>query len=90
MSGSALMREPLLVGEICRAVVAAVDIPVTLKMRLGWDAAHLNAPQIASIAWQEGIEMLAVHGRTRCPNIRARLIGRPCGLFQKQCRCRCW
>jgi len=51
LSGSALMREPLLVGRICLAVVAAVAVPVTLKMRLGWAAAHLTAPQIASIAW---------------------------------------
>jgi len=72
LSGSALMREPLLVGRICQAVVAAVAVPVTLKMRLGWDAAHLNAPQIASIAWQEGIEMLAVHGRTRCQKYQGR------------------
>jgi len=53
-------------------VVAAVSIPVTLKMRLGWDAAHLNAPEIAEIAWQEGIEMLAVHGRTRCQKYQGR------------------
>jgi tRNA-dihydrouridine synthase B len=64
-AGSALMRDEALVGEIVRAVVAAVDVPVTLKIRTGWDAGHRNAPAIARIAEDAGIVALAVHGRTR-------------------------
>jgi tRNA-dihydrouridine synthase B len=48
------------------AVVDAVDVPVTLKMRLGWDDDSLNAPQLAKMAENAGIKMLAIHGRTRC------------------------
>ena len=66
LSGSALMRDEVLAGAIMEAVVAAVDIPVTLKMRLGWDDDSLNADRIGLIAEQAGIQMLAVHGRTRC------------------------
>ena len=64
-AGSALMREPALVARILDAVVRAVDVPVTLKIRTGWDAAHRNAPEIARIAQDAGIAALAVHGRTR-------------------------
>ena len=64
-AGSALMREPDLVARIVAAVVNAVDVPVTLKIRTGWDADHRNAPQIARIAEDAGIQALAVHGRTR-------------------------
>lgn len=64
-AGSALMREPDLVARIVEAVVRAVDVPVTLKIRTGWDAAHRNAPEIARIAEDAGIAALAVHGRTR-------------------------
>ncbi|MES2859131.1 MAG: tRNA dihydrouridine synthase DusB [Pseudomonadota bacterium] len=64
-AGSALMREPLLVARILEAVVRAVDVPVTLKIRTGWDAVHRNAPEIARIAEDVGIQALAVHGRTR-------------------------
>jgi tRNA-dihydrouridine synthase B len=64
-AGSALMREPALVARIVEAVVRAVDVPVTLKIRTGWDAAHRNAPEIARIAEDAGIAALAVHGRTR-------------------------
>ena len=66
LSGSALMRDEALAGAIMTAVVAAVDIPVTLKMRLGWDDDSLNVDRFARIAEDEGIQMLAVHGRTRC------------------------
>ena len=59
------MREPDLVARIVEAVVRAVDVPVTLKIRTGWDAAHRNAPEIARIAEDAGIAALAVHGRTR-------------------------
>lgn len=64
-AGSALMREPDLVARIVEAVVNAVDVPVTLKIRTGWDADHRNAPEIARIAEDAGIAALAVHGRTR-------------------------
>jgi len=64
-AGSALMRDEALVGRILEAVVAAVDVPVTLKIRTGWDAAHRNAPAIARIAQSAGIQALTVHGRTR-------------------------
>ncbi len=64
-AGSALMQDEALVARICAAVVAAVDVPVTLKIRTGWDSAHRNAPVIARIAQDAGIAALAVHGRTR-------------------------
>jgi tRNA-dihydrouridine synthase B len=64
-AGSALMRDEALVGRILDAVVAAVDVPVTLKIRTGWDAANRNAPMIARIAQAAGIQALTVHGRTR-------------------------
>ena len=65
LSGSALMQDEAAVAAICKAVVNAVNLPVTLKMRLGWDDDHKNAPTIARIAESEGIQLLAVHGRTR-------------------------
>ena len=64
-AGSALMRDEALVGRILEAVVAAVDVPVTLKIRTGWDAANRNAPAIARIAEASGIQALTVLGRTR-------------------------
>ncbi|KAF1003982.1 MAG: putative tRNA-dihydrouridine synthase [Luteibacter sp.] len=64
-SGSALLQDEPLVGRILHAVVAAVDIPVTLKIRTGWDRDHRNALTIARIAQDAGIAALAVHGRTR-------------------------
>ncbi|QOC22335.1 tRNA dihydrouridine synthase DusB [Wenzhouxiangella sp. AB-CW3] len=64
-AGSALMRDEALVVRILEAVVAAVDVPVTLKIRTGWDAEHRNGPTIALIAEDCGIQALAVHGRTR-------------------------
>jgi tRNA-dihydrouridine synthase B len=64
-AGSALMQDEALVARILAAVVAAVDVPVTLKIRTGWDTAHRNAPVIARIAEDAGIAALAVHGRTR-------------------------
>lgn len=64
-AGSALMQDEALVARILEAVVAAVDVPVTLKIRTGWDAEHRNAPTIARIAQESGIAALAVHGRTR-------------------------
>jgi len=64
-AGSALLRDEPLVKEILEAVVSAVDIPVTLKIRTGWDTQNKNAPTIAKIAEQAGIQALAIHGRTR-------------------------
>ena len=64
-AGSALMRDELLAGRILEATARAVDVPVTLKMRMGWDHQSLNAPNLARIAQASGITMLTVHGRTR-------------------------
>jgi len=64
-AGSALMRDERLVGAILEAVVQAVDVPVTLKIRTGWAQDHRNAPTIARIAEAAGIAALTVHGRTR-------------------------
>ena len=64
-AGSALMKDEALVRDILEAVVSAVDIPVTLKMRTGWDREHRNAPLIARMAEDAGIQALAIHGRTR-------------------------
>jgi len=64
-AGSALMRDEALVGRILDAVVAAVEVPVTLKIRTGWAADQKNARVIATIAEQAGIQALAIHGRTR-------------------------
>ena len=65
-SGSALMRDLDHARRIIEATVEAVNIPVTLKMRKGWDDDSLNAPELAQIAEDAGIRMLTVHGRTRC------------------------
>jgi tRNA-dihydrouridine synthase B len=65
MAGSALLQDERLVGRILDAVVSAVPVPVTLKIRTGWDPQHRNAPAIARLAEQAGIQALAVHGRTR-------------------------
>jgi tRNA-dihydrouridine synthase B len=64
-SGCALMREPDLARRLIAATVAGTKRPVTVKMRLGWDDASLNAPEIARIAEGEGAQMVTVHGRTR-------------------------
>ncbi len=65
-SGSALMKEPDHALRIIEAVVGAVDVPVTLKTRLGWDDACLNAPLLAKRAEGAGVAMVTIHGRTRC------------------------
>lgn len=65
LAGSALLRQPDLVRSICRAVVDAVEVPVTLKIRTGWDPDNRNGEEIARIAEDCGIAALAVHGRTR-------------------------
>jgi len=65
-AGSALMRDELHAARILEATVKAVALPVTLKMRMGWDDANRNAPNLARIAEQSGIRMVTIHGRTRC------------------------
>lgn len=65
-SGSYLMRDEVNAGKILEAAVKAVKIPVTMKMRMGWDHETKNAPRLAKIAEESGIKMLTVHGRTRC------------------------
>lgn len=65
-AGSALMRDLPLAAAIIEATVKAVDVPVTLKMRMGWNHDSLNAPELARIAEDLGIKLITVHGRTRC------------------------
>jgi len=65
MAGSALLKNEILVSKIIDAVVGAVSVPVTLKMRTGWDKEHRNGVRIAQIAEQFGVQAIAVHGRTR-------------------------
>ncbi|HKH27483.1 MAG TPA: tRNA dihydrouridine synthase DusB [Sphingomicrobium sp.] len=65
-AGSALMRDLPLAAALIDATVKAVQVPVTLKMRMGWDHSSLNAPELARIAEDLGIKMITVHGRTRC------------------------
>ena len=64
-AGSALMQDLKLAAELIGATVRAVSVPVTLKMRMGWDHEHLNAPELARIAEDIGVKMVTVHGRTR-------------------------
>jgi tRNA-dihydrouridine synthase B len=64
-AGSALMRDLKLAAQIVEATVKAVHVPVTLKMRMGWDHGSLNAPELARIAEDLGVKMITVHGRTR-------------------------
>ena len=66
LSGSALMRDLDHALTLIEATVGAVKVPVTLKMRLGWDETAINAPELAARAEQAGIRMVTVHGRTRC------------------------
>ena len=65
MAGSALLKDEPLVAQILRAVVSAVDVPVTLKIRTGWDKQNRNAVMIAKMAEDIGVQALAMHGRTR-------------------------
>jgi tRNA-dihydrouridine synthase B len=65
MAGSALMRDEAAAARILEATARAVSVPVTLKMRLGWDSANQNAPRLAAVAESAGIRMVTVHGRTR-------------------------
>jgi len=70
MAGSALLRDEPLVARLLETVVGAVDVPVTLKIRTGWDTAHRNAVAIAHIAEAAGVQALAIHGRTRACGYR--------------------
>lgn len=65
LAGSALMREVPLATKLMEATVKSVNVPVTVKMRMGWDHASLNAPELAKIAEDLGVKMITVHGRTR-------------------------
>jgi len=78
-SGSALMRDPDHALRLIEAVVAAVELPVTLKMRLGWDEVSINAPQLARLAEGAGVQMITVHGRTRCQFYKGRADWRKVG-----------
>lgn len=71
-SGSALLKTPDHALSLIEAVVAAVDVPVTLKTRLGWDDNLLNAPDIARRAQDAGVQMITIHGRTRCQFYKGR------------------
>jgi tRNA-dihydrouridine synthase B len=71
-AGSALMQDEKLAAQIIEATIKAVNIPVTLKMRTGWDEAHRNAPRLARIAEEIGIKMVTVHGRTRAQRYNGR------------------
>ena len=66
LCGSALMKEPALARQLIQSTVEAVRIPVTLKMRTGWDDSCRNAPELARIAEDLGVKMITIHGRTRC------------------------
>src|SRR5690606_15299520 len=70
--GSALMREPDHALTLIEAVIEAVNVPVTVKMRLGWDDDDLNAPSIARRAQEAGVSMVTIHGRTRCQFYKGR------------------
>ncbi len=69
-AGSAMMRDEVKAHHVLEATVNAVKVPVTLKMRMGWDNNSLNAPELARIAEECGIQMLTIHGRTRCQMYR--------------------
>jgi tRNA-dihydrouridine synthase B len=78
-AGSALMRDEKLAAQIMSAVVGAVSLPVTLKIRLGWDDETRNAPEIARVAEACGIKAITVHGRTRNQFFKGRAEWRPIG-----------
>ncbi|MEX0299905.1 MAG: tRNA dihydrouridine synthase DusB [Kordiimonas sp.] len=82
-SGSALMRDLDNAGELVRATVDAVSLPVTLKMRLGWDDNSLNAWDLAKIAEQAGVKMIVVHGRTRCQMYKGHADWKKVGLVKE-------
>jgi tRNA-dihydrouridine synthase B len=65
IAGSALMKEEVLAGKIMESLVKASSVPITVKMRLGWDSSCMNAPKLAYIAQESGISLVTIHGRTR-------------------------
>ena len=81
--GSALMREPDHALRLVEAVIAAAGVPVTVKMRLGWDDSALNAPEIARRAEAAGVAMIMVHGRTRCQFYNGRADWRAIALVKQ-------
>jgi tRNA-dihydrouridine synthase B len=82
-AGSSLMRDLDHAGELIHATVNAVSLPVTLKMRLGWDDNSLNAPELAKIAEQAGVKLIAVHGRTRCQFYKGHADWKKVGLVKQ-------
>ncbi len=82
-AGSSLMRDLDHAGELIHATVNAVSLPVTLKMRLGWDDNSLNAPELAKIAEQAGVKLVAVHGRTRCQFYKGHADWKKVGLVKE-------
>lgn len=82
-AGSSLMRDLDHAGELIHATVNAVSLPVTLKMRLGWDDNSFNAPELAKIAEQAGIKLIAVHGRTRCQFYKGNANWKKVGLVKE-------
>lgn len=82
-AGSSLMRDLDHAGELIHATVNAVSLPVTLKMRLGWDDNSFNAPELARIAEQAGIKMIVVHGRTRCQMYRGHANWKKVGIVRE-------
>ncbi len=82
-AGSSLMRDLDHAGELIHATVNAVSLPVTLKMRLGWDDNSFNAPELAKIAEQAGIKMVVVHGRTRCQMYRGHANWKKVGVVKQ-------
>ncbi len=79
MAGSALLKDEPLVGRILQAVVGAVDVPVTLKFRTGWDPLNKNALKVAKIAEDTGVRLLSLHGRTRACGFSGRAGGSEAG-----------
>lgn len=82
-AGSSLMRDLDHAGELIHATVNAVSLPVTLKMRLGWDDNSFNAPELAKIAQEAGIKLVTVHGRTRCQFYKGHADWKKVGLVKE-------
>lgn len=82
-AGSSLMRDLDHAGELIHATVNAVSLPVTLKMRLGWDDNSFNAPELAKIAQEAGIKLVTVHGRTRCQFYKGHADWKKVGLVKQ-------
>ncbi len=85
VAGSAMLKDEKLVATVLKAVVAAVEIPVTLKIRTGWDENHKNVQRIARIAEECGVQMLTVHGRTRAQMFHGHASWEDIGLAKSAC-----